>query len=199
MKTSNRFSRYAEMKDHGLIRAFLNGEMDSFDELVNRHKTRLFNLCFWFLGDYQEADDVCQDVFIKIYKSLKTFRFEASFTTWSYRITVNTCKNRSKSLGYRIKKWTAQIDAAEELPAAAIANGSGNSNPHQALEKKERMEIIRQALNALAADKRAVAVLRDIEGLSYDDISIIMGLPVGTVKSRLARARNDLKNMLAGL
>ena len=198
MKPSEQKQGYAGLDDHGLLRAFLNGEAGAFEVLVNRHKDRLFNLCFWFLGDAQEADDVCQDVFIKIYRSLNGFRFEASFVTWSYRIAMNACKNRSKSLGYRIRKWTSQLDNSGALPAAPAVNGAGGGNPHQDLENRERADAIQRALNALPPDKRMVVMLRDMEGLSYDEIAEITHLPAGTVKSRLFRARNDLKKMLAG-
>ena len=198
MKPSDREPRYAGLDDHGLIRAFLKGDTKAFETLVNRHKDRLFNLCFWFLGDALEADDVCQDVFIRIYRSLDIFRFEASFATWSYRIAMNACKNRSKSLGYRIRKWTAQLDSSGALPAAPAVNGAGGLNPHQDLENRERGDAIQRALNALPPDKRMVVMLRDMEGLSYDEIADITHLPAGTVKSRLSRARNDLKKMLAG-
>jgi RNA polymerase sigma-70 factor (ECF subfamily) len=198
MNPSEQKQGYAGLDDHGLIRAFLKGEAGAFEVLVNRHKDRLFNLCFWFLGDTQEADDVCQDVFIKIYRSLNGFRFEASFATWSYRIAMNACKNRSKSLGYRIRKWTSQLDNSGALPAAPAVNGAGGGNPHQDLENRERADAIQRALNALPPDKRMVVMLRDMEGLSYDEIAEITHLPAGTVKSRLSRARSDLKKMLAG-
>ena len=91
-------------EDAALVKAFQAGNKASFDELVLRHKDRLFNLCFRFLGDYQEANDSAQEVFVKIYRSLKGFRLESAFSTWLYRIAVNTCKNKLKSSEYRHKK-----------------------------------------------------------------------------------------------
>ena len=88
--------------DEALARAFQSGEKKAFDKLVLRYRDRIFNMCYRFLGDYQEAEDTAQEVFIKAYRSLKLFRFKSSFYTWLYRITVNTCKNKLKSLGNRL-------------------------------------------------------------------------------------------------
>jgi len=201
---------HTETDDHGLIRAHAAGDRAAFDALVTRHKDRLFNLCFWFLGDFHEAEDVCQEVFIKIYQSVPKFRFEASFATWSYRIAVNACKNRVRSLAYRLKKVTHRLNARAVLPGGEGGGkadaGSGepemtaaatpDSRPDAQLEARERVEALRRAIRTLSADKRSVLVLRDMEGLSYTEIAGITGLPAGTVKSRLARARDELKNKL---
>jgi RNA polymerase sigma-70 factor (ECF subfamily) len=183
---------YVQADDHALIRAFAGGDREAFEALVRRHRDRLFSLCYWFLGDFQEADDVCQEVFIKIFQSIQSFRFESSFATWSYRIAVNACKNRVKSLAYRMKQWTERLDAGDSLPAAAGAGAS----PERDLAAKEERQAVRKAINTLGADHRAVLVLRDIEGLSYEDIAGITRLPTGTVRSRLARARSRLKDRL---
>ena len=199
---------HTETDDHGLIRAHAAGDRAAFDVLVARHKDRLFNLCFWFLGDFHEAEDVCQEVFIKIYQSIPKFRFEASFATWSYRIAVNACKNRLRSLAYRLKKVTRRLDAGAVLPKGEGQRGPADdevdtaaaaaaiSRPDVRLEARERVEAVRRAIRTLDADKRSVLVLRDMEGLSYAEIAEITALPVGTVKSRLARARDELKNKL---
>lgn len=205
---------YRERDDHGLIRAYAAGDRAAFDALMARHKDRLFNLCFWFLGDFHEADDVCQEVFIKIFQSVPKFRFEASFATWSYRIAVNACKNRVRSLAYRLKKVTQRLDAGAALPGEAGVGQAGSGSrgleidpefalnsapdnmPDAQLAARERMEAVRQAIRALDPDKRSVLVLRDMEGLSYAEIVEITGLSPGTVKSRLARARAVLKNNL---
>jgi len=201
---------YTETDDYGLIRAHAAGDRAAFDALAARHKDRLFNLCFWFLGDFHEAEDVCQEVFIKIYQSIPKFRFESSFATWSYRIAVNACKNRVRSLAFRLKKVTRRLDAGAVLPGG---EGRGKTDaafgepqlteaappgnrPDAQLEVREQVEAVRRAIRTLSADKRSVLVLRDMEGLSYTEIAGITGLPVGTVKSRLARAREALKNKL---
>ena len=185
-------------KDVELIKAFQAGEKAAFDELVLSHKDKVYNLCYWFIGDYQEANDLAQDVFFKVFKALKNFRFESAFSTWIYRITVNTCKNRLNSLQYRLKKKFIHLNhtAAESNPGVQIADES--SSPEIELGKKERMKLIKAAINSLPPNKKTVVVLRDIEGLSYEKISAVTQLNLGTVKSKLARARQDLREMLKG-
>ena len=186
--------------DTVLIRAVQAGDMAAFDELVLKHKDRLFNLVYWFLGDYQDANDCAQETFIKVFKSIKKFRLESAFSTWLYRIAINTCKNRIKSSAYKWKKKTVSLETANGSkngnPFSEIVNGS--PTPAMALEKKERMMRIQNAINSLPEEQNQVVVLRDIQGLSYQDISDITGLNLGTVKSRLARGRLALKNQLKG-
>jgi RNA polymerase sigma-70 factor (ECF subfamily) len=152
------------------------------------------------LGDYHEASDCAQETFIKVFKSIKTFRFESAFSTWLYRIAVNTCKNRIKSSAYKWKKKTVSLETSNGPkngnPYPEIVNGS--PTPVMALEKKERMMRLHKAINSLPEEQSQVVVLRDIQGLSYQEISDITGLNLGTVKSRLARGRLDLKNQLKG-
>jgi len=186
--------------DTVLIRAVQAGDMAAFDKLVLKHKDRLFNLIYWFLGDYQDANDCAQETFIKVFKSIKKFRFESAFSTWLYRIAINTCKNKIKSTVYRLKKITVSLETSNASkngnPFSEMVNGS--PTPVMALEKKERMMRIQKAINSLPEEQNQVVVLRDIQGLSYQDISDITGLNLGTVKSRLARGRLELKNQLKG-
>ena len=186
--------------DTVLILAVQAGDMAAFDELVLKHKDRLFNLVYWSVGDYQDANDCAQEIFIKVFKSIKKFRFESAFSTWLYRIAINTCKNRIKSSAYRWKKNTVSLETSNSLkngnPFSEIVNGA--PTPVMALEKKERTMRIQNAINSLPEEQNRVVVLRDIQGLSYQDISDITGLNLGTVKSRLARGRLELKNRLKG-
>jgi len=200
---SNRIKKSDESSraDTVLIRAVQAGDMAAFDELVLKHKDRLFNLIYWFLGDYHDANDCAQETFIKVFKSINKFRFESAFSTWLYRIAINTCKNRIKSYSYRWKKKTVSIESSNVSkngnPYSEIVNGS--PTPVIALEKKEKMMRIQKAINSLPDEQNQVVVLRDIQGLSYQDISDITGLNLGTVKSRLARGRLELKNKLKPL
>jgi RNA polymerase sigma-70 factor (ECF subfamily) len=188
-------------EDAALVRAFQKGDKAAFDNLVRKHKDKLFNLVYWFLGDYQEANDCAQEIFIKVFKSLKKFRFEAAFSTWLYRIATNTCKNRLKSLAYRWKKKTVSLENPEGSksvnPSFELEDNS--PSPVNELEKKERLMLIKKAINALPEEQNRVVVLRDIQGLSYEEIADITGLNLGTVKSRLARGRLELRNKLKGM
>ena len=188
-------------EDDDLIRAFQNGEKNAFDALVIRHKDRVFNLCLRFLGDYHEAEDTAQDVFIKTFNSLNRFRFESSFYTWLYRIAVNTCKNRVKSLGYRFRKAGAGSDIPDELLEGALTVHRRNpaGSPDSELENKEMKKILQKAISTLPSDQRSVVILRDIQGLSYEEIAEITGFKLGTIKSRLSRARSSLKEKLGDI
>ncbi len=185
-------------QDAALVRAIQAGDMAAFDQLVLKHKDKLFNMVYWFLGDYQEASDCAQDTFIKVFKSLKKFRFESSFSTWFYRIAINTCKNKLKSSAYRWKKKTVSLENPESSKDGELffEIKDDSPSPVNELEKKERLSLIQKAINALPEEQNRVIVLRDIQGLSYQEIADITGLNLGTVKSRLARARLTLKARL---
>ncbi|MBW2574224.1 MAG: sigma-70 family RNA polymerase sigma factor [Deltaproteobacteria bacterium] len=185
-------------QDAALVRAIQAGDMAAFDQMVVKHKDKLFNMVYWFLGDYQEANDCSQEIFIKVFKSIKKFRSESSFSTWLYRIAINTCKNRLKSSAYRWKKKTVPLENPESSEDGSLSYKIQNNSPSPAneLEKKERLMMIQKAINALPQEQNRVIVLRDIQGLSYQEISDITGLNLGTVKSRLARARLELRNKL---
>lgn len=187
--------------DHALCRAVIAGENTAFDVLVRRHQDRIYNLCYRFLGDAAEAEDTAQDVFFRAYRSLPGFRFQSRFATWLYRIAVNTCKNRVKSITFRVKKWTQTLEADEGIAGATLVNRAGGEgqaarSPERHLEDAQLAESVQWALDRLPADRKTVAVLRDIEGLSYEAISQITGWKPGTVKSKLFRARQDLKHLL---
>jgi RNA polymerase sigma-70 factor (ECF subfamily) len=187
-------------EDAALVKAFQTGNKPAFDKLVLKHKNRIFNFCYRFLGDYQEANDAAQETFLKAYRSLKKFRFEAIFSTWLYRIAVNTCKNRLMSSEYRHKNKMVCLDnpGSSEGGSPSVEIGDESRSPMAELEKKERLTLIQKAINLLPAEHKAVVVLRDIEGLSYEEITHATGLNLGTVKSRLARARLDLRKKLGG-
>jgi RNA polymerase sigma-70 factor (ECF subfamily) len=200
MKEEITHSTSSHEDDRELVRAFQTGDRTAFDALVRKHKDKLFNLCYWFLGDRQEANDSAQDAFISVYRSLKKFRFESAFTTWLYRIAANTCKNRLKSSEYRHKKKMLWLDNPGKIEDAqyAVEIRDETPSPMVVLEKKERMMLIQKAIASLPADQNTVVVLRDIEGLSYEEVSKITGLNFGTVKSRLSRARQKLRKQLRG-
>ncbi len=178
-----------------LIQQARAGDRRAFDDLVRRHQDRIFNVCFWYLNDYQEADDAAQEVFIKLFQSLKTFRGESSLATWLYRITMNTCKNKSKSADFRFRRRSRSIDQQEngqrnpEIPDHA-------PNPGQQLDSRETVRMVQKAIHSLTEKKRTVILLRDIEGCAYEEIAAITGLKLGTVRSALARARAEVKQKL---
>ena len=181
-----------------LIRAVLAGDERAFDELVRLHKRFVFNLCYRLLGDYDEADDCAQEVFIKVFKSLEGFRFESDFKTWLYRIAVNTCKNRFRSLEYRIGQKRVRLDVNDEEDRKQVEIKDQTPSPAGELKRKEIGRLIQAAVNKLPKDQRLVVVLRDMEGRSYEEIIEITGLKLGTLKSKLSRARLRLRESLKG-
>lgn len=185
-------------KDAELVKAVVEGSMAAFDELVIRHKDRVFTVCYWFLGDHAEAGDYAQETFIKAFRSLKKFRFESAFSTWLYRIAVNTCKNRLKSSEYRKKKKTLSLNRPEGHDENPVNDNLPDDcpSPMDELENKQMRERILKAIDTLSPEQKSVVVLRDIEGLSYEEIAQITGFGMGTVKSRLARARLALRDLL---
>ncbi|MBN1848702.1 MAG: sigma-70 family RNA polymerase sigma factor [Deltaproteobacteria bacterium] len=201
MSEAEKTTERSIMEDIDLINAFKAGDKTAFDALVIRHKDMVFNLCYRFLGDLQDANDAAQDVFIKAFKALKRFRFESSFSTWIYRIGVNTCKNKVKSAEHRYREQTTSLDnpgpGRDGDPPMEMADES--PSPTVALESKERSMIIQKAIHSLPKGKKKMIILRDMEGLSYDEIMNITGFNLGTVKSKIARARSDLRGMLRGV
>ena len=186
--------------DADLIYAFRRGDHAAFQKIVLKYQDRVYNLCYRFLGDKQEAEDSAQDIFIKVYKALKGFRLKSSFYTWLYRIVINTCKNRVKSLDYRRSKLKVSIDdnqGEKEHNISAVLDL--NDLPDISLEKKEKIDRIQEAINSLPPDQKTMVILRDIEGLSYDEIADITNNRLGTVKSKLSRARLSLRNKLEGV
>jgi RNA polymerase sigma-70 factor (ECF subfamily) len=200
MKEKTMTSAGSAKEDSSLVRAFQRGDRAAFDRLVMKHKDKLFNMCYWFLGDYHEANEAAQEIFIKVFRSLNKFRFESAFFTWFYRIAVNTCRNRLESSAYRQRKAMVSLNnpGSPNDDHAALQIADETRTPIAELERKERRTLVRKAIDSLPPDQKAVVTLRDIEGLSYDEISHITGLNLGTVKSRLARARLDLTNRLRG-
>ncbi|MDB9823307.1 sigma-70 family RNA polymerase sigma factor [Deltaproteobacteria bacterium] len=184
--------------DEVLVEDFQSGNRVAFDKLVLKYKDRIFNLCYRFMGDYHESEDCSQDVFLKVYSSLKRFRFKSSFYTWLYRIAVNTCRNRLKSQGYRRMKKSVPLSNPEDGSKGhrVIEIGDEGRTPIAELEKKERIKMLQSAIDSLPADQKGVIILRDMEGLSYNEIKHITGYRLGTVKSKLSRARHDLRKRL---
>ena len=185
-------------EDVNFIKAFKAGDKSAFDKLVLKYQDRIFNLCFRFLGDHEETNDCAQEIFLKIFQALKKFRFESTFFTWLYRITINTCETRSKSLEHRHRKRTVSIDnpGPKGNPNPSMNIIDNCSSPIEKLEQKERKTLIQDAINSLSSDHKTVIILRDIEQLSYEEIAITIGFDLGTVKSRLSRARIELRKKL---
>ncbi|MDD5066251.1 MAG: sigma-70 family RNA polymerase sigma factor [bacterium] len=184
-----------------MIQAFQSRDGKAFDQLVLKYKNKVFNLCYQFLGHYEDAEDCAQESFIKVFHHLKDFRFQSSFSTWLYRIAVNTCKNKISSLEYRLRKRNIYLDKPKESDKGVFLQElpDDRSSPAVLLERKEMLSQIQQAIRSLSKKQRTLVILRDVEGLAYEEIVRITGFKLGTVKSKLARARDQLKEKLKGV
>lgn len=175
-------------------------EEEAFAEVVQLHGDKVFSLVYRFVGNRSEAEDIAQEVFVTVWKSIETFRGEAKFSTWLLRIAANHAKNRIKYLARRAGPGSEALEdaSAADSSIAGPALKTTTVAPDQALLAAERDHLLQQGIAALDEDQRLVIVLRDIEEMSYEEICEITGLPEGTVKSRLHRARAALKDLIEG-
>ena len=180
-----------------LLRRLRDRDERAFRELLEGHRDRVYNITYRMLGNRAEAEDVAQEVFITVFKTIDTFREESKFSTWLYRVTVNHCKNRIKYLARRHDRDRDELDETSQSANGAIAGSSPlTPQPDRALDGKQMEVILQKAIETLDDDHRIVVVLRDVEDLSIEEICDITGLPDGTVKSRLHRARLALRKKL---
>jgi RNA polymerase sigma-70 factor (ECF subfamily) len=178
------------------IRRAQRGDLRSFDALVSQCYAMVYNIAYRLLGDAERASDATQEAFVRAFTGLPRFRLDSSFTTWLYRITTNVCLDelRRRQRG-PAEESLAPDDEDEARPPVDPPNGS--PGPDRQTETAERQELVHSALQRLSEDHRAIIVLFDLQGLSYDEVSAVLGVPLGTVKSRLNRARLSLKEQLA--
>ena len=182
-------------RERQLVRRLRARDEAAFRELVSEHRDRIYNLTLRMLGNKAEAEDVAQEVFITVFKTIDSFREEAKFSTWLYRVAVNHCKNRIKYLARRHDRSKDELD--ENAGAVAEAGPPGPMRrPDRAVEGAQMEVVLQEAIASLDEDHRVVVVLREIEDLSIEEICEITGLPDGTVKSRLHRARLALRKKI---
>ncbi len=190
--------------DTDLVAQCRAGDLAAFDVLVERHQNRIFNLCYWMLGNRDEAADAAQDAFIRAYRSLANFRGDSAFGTWLHRIAVNTAldaasRRKRAPLPYSDVNSVASDDEdSPDIDSAPAQTDLAESEPVLAALRRERHVAVREALARLPENFRQVLVLFEIEGYPYEEIAVILELPLGTVKSRINRARLRLKDELQG-
>ena len=174
------------------------GSQEAFAYLLGVYQNPVYNLVWHIVENQADASDVLQDVFVKVFKGIKGFNGESSLRTWIYRIAVHEASNYRRSWIRRHWREPVSMDDSESPSAVVAAEAaSSDSSPYQALEQAEREDVVRRALGSLAPPYRAVVVLREIEGLPYEEIARVLSLAEGTVKSRLMRGRELLRRKLA--
>ena len=170
--------------DFSLIKQFIDGDESVFSELLKRHKEKVRNIIYLTLSNTDGVDDIAQEVFITVYRHLKSFRFESQFTTWLYRITINKCKDHLRKKNIR----SIFLPLKDEEPVFESIN-----------EDTDIKHIVRNAVGTLPDKLRIPLVLKDLEGFSYQEIADTLECEIGTVKSRIFRAREALKKILKPL
>ncbi|MBN2576600.1 MAG: sigma-70 family RNA polymerase sigma factor [Deltaproteobacteria bacterium] len=184
-----------------LLGRLVRRDEDAFNEIVRAYSDRVYNLVLRLVGSHAEAEDIAQEVFVTVFKSIETYRGEAKLSTWILRIAANHSKNRIKYLsrrrttGQELRDGSDATEMADEGKAPAQAHFA---SPEVMFEAAETERIMQKAIAQLDEEQRLLVVLRDVEELSYDEIVEITGLPEGTVKSRLHRSRMALKDLLEG-
>ena len=184
--------------DQLLVERVQRGDKKAFELLVSKYQRKLMRLVSRLVYDHAEAEDVVQEAFIKAYRALPNFRGESAFYTWLYRIGVNTAKNHLVTQGRRAPTSTeADVDEAESF---VDADGLRDINtPESLLASKQIAETVNSAMSTLPEELRNAITLREIEGLSYDEIAEVMLCPIGTVRSRIFRAREAIAEKLRPL
>jgi RNA polymerase sigma-70 factor, ECF subfamily len=183
-----------------LIRRLRDRDERAFREVVEQFGDQIYNLTYRMLGDAGEAEDLAQEVFITLFKSIDSFRGDSKLSTWLYRIAANHCKNRIKYLARRHDRqqssYLDEVAVAEGGAAARVAGVSSPPAPDTQLAGMQLERIVQQTIAELDDDQRLLVILRDVEELSYGEICEITSLPEGTVKSRLHRARMALRRKM---
>lgn len=182
--------------DLALVQRAKNGDKTAFDLLVRKYQHRIAAVVSRFVRDYGECQDVVQDSFIRAYKSLSGFRGDSQFYTWMYRIAVNTAKNHLASKKRR-PSFDVELDDAEHIEGGIYIQN--NDTPEHELLRDEIAQVVSKALDQLPDDIRQAITLREMEGLSYEEIAEVMNSPVGTVRSRIFRAREAIDARLRPL
>ena len=184
--------------DQLLVERCRQGDPTAFARLVALHEGMVFNLAARLIGDAEEAKDVAQDVFLQVYRTLGRFEGRSSLKTWIYRIAVHEASNHRRSRIRRHRREPFSLEESTTEPVSSLADGRAET-PYQVLEQSERQDLVKRALASLAQPYRTVVVLREMEGLSYEEIARVLGVAEGTVKSRLMRGRELLRRKISRL
>lgn len=183
--------------DLELVRRVQKGDKTAFDVLVRKYQQRIANLISRYVHDPVEVQDVSQEAFIKAYRGLGNFRGDSAFYTWMYRIAINTAKNYLVTLGRRTPDYAVDAQDAEQYETGAALRDY--ATPERRLLTEEIGAVIHNGIEALPEDLKVAITLRELEGMSYEEIAEVMSCPIGTVRSRIFRAREAIDNKLKPL
>jgi RNA polymerase sigma-70 factor (ECF subfamily) len=177
----------------GIIARCLAGDQDAWAQIVRQHWRKVFNIAYKFTGKHDEAEDLTQDVFLKIFKSLDTFDRRANFQTWLVSVSRNLCIDHYRSVRKERETIDRDVDPSDLTPVAPTTSALAQ------LEHRDRVELLKKAMDQLQPTLRSAVLLRDIQELSYQEIAERLHLPEGTVKSRINRGRTELARQIRRL
>ncbi|HEX2967195.1 MAG TPA: RNA polymerase sigma factor [Syntrophorhabdaceae bacterium] len=184
--------------DQEFVLLCCRGEVEAFEHLVRKYEKKMFNIVYRIVSDYDDTCEIVQDSFLSAYRAIRTFKGESKFSTWLTAITMNHARNRLKQV-----KSKREVVFIEDSSAHSVSSGSmqhfslsAGISAMERLEQEEIRQKVQECIGTIETDQREVLVLRDIEDFSYDEIRLLLKIPDGTVKSRLSRARNTLKECL---
>lgn len=189
---ASNFADPVHTDDHQLIQDCLSGETEAFGRLVVRYQDRLYNTLLGVLCSPEDAREVAQDAFVQAFHKLSTFRGRSAFYSWLFRIAMNAAISRKRTA----RRAPASIDAARDAAGIEPVDGHPGSSPSHSLEVTERQAAVRAALADLPEEFRTALVLKEIEGMKYEEIAEVVGCPIGTVRSRIHRGRSELREKL---
>lgn len=182
------------LDDRQLVKKSKLGDLDAFEELVRRYENKVYSIAYRFMGNHADACDIAQEAFIRLYQALPRYREEAGLTTWMYHITANACRDELRK---KQRAMVVSINNYVNEPFEETSASSESTNPEDELEKLELQEQVQLCLNKLSDEHRIILILREMQNLSYEEIARVLNCSMGTVKSRLNRARQAFREKLS--
>ncbi|WP_010252495.1 RNA polymerase sigma factor [Acetivibrio cellulolyticus] len=184
-------------KERNLVEKSKSGDVEAFEQLIESCQKKVFNIAYRMIGNYDDANELAQEVFIKAFRSIKKFKGDSLFSTWIYKVTANVCLDEIRR---RKKKMVVSLDEEIEYSDGEVKRQIADNapTPDIAAETNEVKNAVNKSIQELPEDYKSIIILRDIQGFSYEEISKIFNCPEGTVKSRINRARQALKKILQG-
>ena len=179
------------MNEHKIVALAKNGDHSAFEQIVTAYEKKVYNMALRYTGNPEDALDISQEVFLRVYRFLHKYKGESSLSTWIYRITMNVCHDTA---GNETNIYELSLDSGPGDDEQTTEIADMRYDPEKELEKKHTRQLIQQAISMLDGDHRDVIIMRDINGLSYDEIANVLNISPGTVKSRISRAREKMKN-----
>ena len=184
-----------QITDQALIDSCLSGRREAFGQLVERYQNRLFHSLLHLLGSTEDAQDAAQDAFVQAFEKLGSFRGQSQFYSWLFRIAFNTAVSNKR----KTRRMAVSLEARKEASCLEPPEANPSTEPSYAMDVSDRQRLIQQALSELSEEFRTALVLKEMDGMSYEEIADVVDVPVGTVRSRIHRARFELRDKLSTL